>query len=113
VQIHSFDSDPLLYAADKDFVSFDMPTNSTITFTISTVTNTQTLMEIYDGEGTALGVSGSDVLVWSNPPSGRYYLSVSPPPTADNFGCSDEVGYELLAEMVTVPNIYIPIVLKN
>jgi hypothetical protein len=117
-QVHSFDSDPLLYAADKDFVSFDMPANSTITFNIATMTNTDTLMEIYDDQGAALGVSGSDELVWSNPTSGRYYLSVSPPPTANNFGCIDkegfeEVSYELLAELVTIPNIYIPVVFKD
>ena len=67
-------------------------------------------MEIYDDQGAALGVSGSDELVWSNSTSGRYYLSVSPPPTANNFGCSSEVGYELMADKVTVPKIYIPVV---
>jgi hypothetical protein len=44
VQVHSFDSDPQRYAADKDFVWFDVSAGRTITFTVTSMTNTQTLL---------------------------------------------------------------------
>jgi hypothetical protein len=114
VQVHSFDSDPDLFAADKDFVGFDVPLGGAITFTLSTVTNTSTLMELYDALGAALGVTDTvGPLVWTGVPAGRYYLSVSPLTT--DFGCANQVGYALQVEVADVPppwDLYLPIVLR-
>ena len=109
-QIHSFDSDPVRYAADKDFVSFELWAGRTITFT-TLVTNTVTLMEIYDHEGYALDVFGSDQLVWTPTESGIYFLGLSP--QTDAFGCADQVGYRLYAEMMPRWYIYLPLILRN
>ncbi len=114
VQVHSFDSDPVQWVPDKDYVWFDMPTMGAITFTVS-VTNTSTLMELWDEFGDALDVSttGSQ-LVWDGDSGRRYYLSVSP--QADmvaNFGCANEVGYHLEAEILPIKMLYLPIVLRS
>jgi len=113
VQIHSFDSDPRVYAADKDFVWFDISVGEIATFAITSVTNTQTLMELYDEHGAALPVSGTTQLVWVPAAGGRYYLSVSPKDGVPSFGCADVVGYNLLMEIVEARGIHLPVVTRN
>jgi uncharacterized repeat protein (TIGR01451 family) len=108
-QIHSFDSDPVRYAADKDFVSFDLRAGRTITFTAET-TNTVTLMELYDDEGYALDVSGTDQLIWTPAKSSSYILGLSPQTAA--FGCADQAGYRLHAEKAPRWQIYLPTILR-
>ncbi len=112
-QLHSFDSDPAQYAADKDFVWFEIRAEETITVTVTPVNGTQTLIELYDAQGTALDVSAPTQLVWMAPASGRYYLSISPSPQATTFGCADDVGYTLLAEKPPLSLVYLPIVVRS
>ena len=111
VQVHSFDSNPEQFAADKDFVWFDLHAGNTITFTVPTVTQTMTLLELYDSRGNTLNITGTDQLVWTAPSIGRYHLGVSPR-TAD-YGCADEVGYTLVAEARLTEIIYLPLVLRS
>ena len=111
VQTHSFDSDPDVYAADKDFVYLDVQAGRTVTFTVPTVTNTLTLLEIYDQDGYALGVTGSDELIWTPGVEGRYYLGVSPQQKA--FGCTSQVGYDLLMRLEGMSTTYLPVVVRN
>jgi uncharacterized repeat protein (TIGR01451 family) len=111
VQVHSFDSNPVQYVPDKDFVWFDMPLMGAITFTVS-ATNTTPFMELYDEFGTALGVTGSESLVWEGNPRSRYYLSVSPL-LPEAFGCAGEVGYTLQAQRPSLARLYLPLVLRG
>ena len=59
LQLHSFDSNPLIYSADKDVLGFDVIANDVVTFTVVTITNTQTLLEIFDENGNALNITGT------------------------------------------------------
>jgi hypothetical protein len=110
-QIHSFDSDPSNFAADKDFVGIDAWVGRPLTFTIAPITNTQTLLELYDEKGVALGLTGTTELAWTPAASGRYYLSVSPLTTT--FGCSSTVGYGLLMGESPQSEVYLPLVIKS
>ena len=116
-QLHSFDSNPVEWAADKDFVWFDLHGGRTITFTVMAATNTSTLLELYDSQGHALDVTGTVQLVWTAPALGRYYLSVSP--QLATYGCTEptgdrpEVSYVLQADWEPRTFIYIPIMLRN
>jgi hypothetical protein len=97
-------------------VYFDASPGKTITLTVPVVTNTQTLLELYDGHGAAMNVTGTTQLVWTPATSGRYYVSVSP--LSGDFGCAEAVGYDLLMERPPGPNpssgdTYLPIILKN
>ena len=109
-QVHSFDSNPATHAADKDFVWFDIEGGHTITFTVAPLTNTLTLLELYDNRGTGLDVTGTTQLVWTATAAGRYYLSVSPLETT--FGCADTAGYYLVAETPQTRVIYLPLVMR-
>jgi len=111
VQVHSFDSDTDSYAADKDFVGFDVSAGKTITFTIAAITNTQTLLELWDEHGAALNVTGTTQLVWTPDTAGHYYLSVSPLITT--WGCAYEVGYNLLLVEMALRRIYLPIIMRD
>jgi hypothetical protein len=111
VQVHSFDSNPAFYAADKDVLHFDISAGRTITFTVAAVTNTQTLLELYDVQGVALDVTGTTGLAWTPTIGGRYYLSVRPLTTT--FGCADTVGYDLLAETSAPRMVYLPLVTRE
>ncbi len=113
VQVHSLDSDPEYYAADKDFVWFDVSTRSTVIFTVAPVTNTQTLMELYDEHGAVLVMTDTTRLVWIPTASGRYYLSVSPEDGTTSFGCADAVGYNLLMETLETNIIYLPVAMRS
>jgi hypothetical protein len=110
-QAHSFDSDPVYYAADKDFVSFDLKRRQYITFTVGPVTNTETLLELWDGSGAALNVTGTYELAWQADTAGRYYLSAGPLTTT--FGCAEEVGYVLQAERSYMGTIYLPVAMRS
>jgi uncharacterized repeat protein (TIGR01451 family) len=119
-KIHSFDSDPLMYIADKDFVSFDIVDGTTITFTTAQVTDTQTALlpgmirlELYDQYGVALDKAGTGYLVWPDGPAGHYYLGVSP--LTATFGCTDTVGYSLLLEAEVKEDylLHLPVVLRG
>jgi uncharacterized repeat protein (TIGR01451 family) len=114
-QVHSFDSDPAMYVADKDFVWFDVePFHARaaipIAFTITHVTNTVPLMTLYDAQGGALNVTGTTQLTWTPGLAGRYYLAVSPLTTT--FGCAETVGYRLLAHIPPVRWTYLPLLLR-
>jgi hypothetical protein len=111
VQVHSFDSDPVSYAIDKDFVWFDLQAQYTITFTVPLITNTLTLLELYDAHGAGLDVTGTTRLIWTAATAGRYYLGVSS--QMDIYGCADTAGYQLLAETPAVRVIYLPLVARN
>ena len=111
VQAHSFDSDPAQYAADKDVLYFDLLDMQTVTFTISVLTNTQTLMELYDDQGVSLDLTGTTQLTWQATEDGRYYLSVIP--LSSTFGCVDTAGYNLVAQIPPVGRVYLPLLLRN
>jgi uncharacterized repeat protein (TIGR01451 family) len=110
LQLHSFDSNPLIYSADKDVLGFEVSAHDVVTFTVVTVTNTQTLLELFDENGNALGISGTTQITWQVPESGHYHLSVSP--TVQTFGCSDVVGYQLQMDRYSPPKIYLPITIR-
>ncbi|MBN1643012.1 MAG: DUF11 domain-containing protein, partial [Anaerolineae bacterium] len=116
-QLHSFDSDPVYYAADKDFVWFELWAGQTITFTVTPVDpSVSVLLEIYDASGAALGVAnaqGEGQLVWDPPTTGRAYLSVTPWPGEEVYGCGEAARYVLLAEPAPVWAVYLPIILRE
>jgi len=109
-QIHSFDSDPAQYTADKDFVWFEASAGRAVVFAITPVSGTQTLMEITDERGAVLPPTGTTLLVWMPPTSGRYYLSVSPQAGSTSFGCADTVGYSLVMNIAEMNTLYLPVV---
>jgi uncharacterized repeat protein (TIGR01451 family) len=109
-QVHSFDSDPVYYAPDKDYVSIDLKRRQFITFTVGPVTNTHALLELWGEAGASLNVTGTDELVWQADAAGHYYLSASPLTGA--FGCSDEAGYVLLAERSYIGTFYLQVVMR-
>jgi uncharacterized repeat protein (TIGR01451 family) len=134
VQLHSFDSDPERYVADKDFVWLDMRAGETVTFTMLMVTNTQTLMELYDAQGDAVydrrtedrgcgwacaltqagadyQVTGTQQLVWKATASGRYHLGVVPLSTT--FGCTRTVAYHLSAVLLPLRELYLPLIMRD
>jgi hypothetical protein len=113
VQIHSFDSDPTHCAADKDLVGFDIADAQTAIFTVAPVTNTQTLMELYDERGAALFVTGTTRLVRTFISGGRYYLSVSPQVGVTTFGCAETVGYNLHLEMKDGSIVFVPVIMRE
>ncbi len=110
LQLHSFDSNPLIYSADKDVLSFDVSAYDVVTFTVVTITNTQTLLELFDENGNALDISGTTQIIWRVLKAGHYYLSVSP--MMQTFGCSDVVGYQIRMDRSVNPKIYLPIIKK-
>ena len=110
-QLHSFDSDPVLYAADKDFVSFTMLPLQEITFSVASDTGTSALLEVYDQYGRALNLSGVDSLFVEELPAGNYYLSASP--TSQKFGCSETTGYTLEADIKPIYQVLLPILMRN
>ncbi|MBN1149328.1 MAG: hypothetical protein JXA78_18850, partial [Anaerolineales bacterium] len=114
LQVHSFDSNPYLYAADKDLVWVEMMAGDTVTFTVGPVTGTLPLMELFDETGVSLGITGTQQISWTMPFSGdmfgRYYLSVSP--QTPSFGCADVAGYGLTMEMFELNRVYLPLVVK-
>jgi len=108
-QLHWFDSDPIIYAADKDFVSFDLQTGQEITFTV-TSTTTEVLLELYDDQGNFMGLSGTDLLHIEGVQVGKYFLSASP--IAKVSGCREETGYQLLAEKNAQYVLHLPIIIN-
>jgi hypothetical protein len=112
MQTHSFDSDPQTYAADKDYVSFDVSAGRTITFSVTVVTGTQTLLELFSEGGAALDVTGTTQLVWTPQNYRHYYLSVTPQRGTSAFGCINEAGYRLQLEMQDIAILYLPVVIR-
>ncbi len=109
LQVHSFDSNPLIYSADKDVVGFDVQANDVVTFTVE-FTNTQTLLELFDENGNALEITGTTQIVWQVTEAGHYYLSVSP--LVETFGCSDVVSYQISMDIHRLPRIYLPLITR-
>jgi uncharacterized repeat protein (TIGR01451 family) len=109
-QDRSFDSNPFVYAADKDYLWFELNRFEVFTFTIESLVNTSTVMELYDSYGDALGVTDGQQIVWSEAPPGRYYLSVSPGPGNTNYGCTDEAGYTLLVRSKSGYSLFLSVV---
>jgi len=109
-QLHSFDSNPYIYAADKDFVRFELLSNQAITFTVTSTTSTSALLELFDSSGAGLGLSGVDLLKVDNLPAGHYTLGASP--TDMSFGCADVAGYSLLADKEERYIVHLPYVIK-
>ena len=110
LQLHSFDSNPALYAADKDFMWVDLFPNQVVTFTVNAVQGTPVMMELYGGKGQYLGESLDSQWVWKAPAAGRYFLGLSPHDSMD-FGCADTVGYELLVTTTAQRFSFIPIII--
>jgi uncharacterized protein (DUF2141 family) len=113
-QTHSFDSNPALYAADKDYVWVDLNANETVHFDVTQAVNTQTLLELVDENGELINVTGTTQLQWTAESSGRYYLGVSPMNSME-FGCTDTVSYDLTVTIEvpdTTPTIYLPFIVK-
>jgi len=111
VQRHSFDSDPRGFAADKDFVQFELYAEQSVTFTISSIVNTQPFLELYDKNGARLAQTDQTQLKWTPAADGRYYLGVSPSTTT--FGCADDVGYSLMMDVEPMYKLFLPVVGKN
>lgn len=113
LQTHSFDSNPAIYAADKDLVWFDLKRGETVLFTVESITNTHTLLELYDADGLALDVTGTTGLSWTADEQGKYFLSVSPLDDT-SFGCANVVGYDLLMDIAppSIKVIYLPAMFK-
>jgi hypothetical protein len=110
LQVHSFDSNPALYAADKDVVAFTVYGGDVVTFTVTTLTNTSTLLELFDQHGNALNITGTTQIVWEVPFAGTYILSVGP--QTQDYGCVTTAGYELLMELHQPIRFVIPILYK-
>jgi len=110
LQVHSFDSNPALYAADKDVVAFTVYGGDVVTFTVTTLTNTNTLLELFDKYGNALNITGTTQIVWEVPFAGTYILSVAP--QTQNYGCVYTAGYELLMELHQPIRFIIPLLYK-
>ena len=111
MQRHSFDSDPRGFAADKDFVQVELYEGQTVTFTLSSIVNTQPFFELYDRDGVRILRTDQTQLKWTPATDGRYYLGVSPSTTT--YGCADSVGYSLLMEVEPKFRLYLPILDRN
>ncbi|MGC9334719.1 MAG: SdrD B-like domain-containing protein, partial [Anaerolineae bacterium] len=111
VQAHSFDSNPYLYAADKDFVWLDLAAGDRVKVSVTTLTNTLTLLELYDVQGNALNLTGETELSWEAAEDGRYIVSIRP--LTLDFGCVTEVGYKIVAERPQQWIMYLPLTLRN
>jgi hypothetical protein len=110
LQVHSFDSDPELYAADKDWSGFDLRAHQSVTLTIAQLTNTVTLLELYDGQGGLLVQTEAAQLVWEAEVDGHYYVAVSPLTTT--FGCADSAGYQLAGVVEPLHQLFLPILMR-
>ncbi|MFN2289643.1 MAG: SdrD B-like domain-containing protein [Anaerolineae bacterium] len=110
-QVHSFDSDPLLYAADKDFVSLDLVAGERVRVQVTTLTNTLTLLELYDGQGHLLDSTAETQLSWKPAEDATYIVGISP--LTSTFGCAADVGYRIIADIPEIMTIYLPLATKN
>jgi uncharacterized repeat protein (TIGR01451 family) len=110
LQVHSFDSDPWLYAADKDWLGFDLRAHQAVTLTIVEVTNTVTLLELFDGQGGLLAQTEAAQLTWEALADGHYFVAVSPLTTT--FGCAGSVGYQLVGAVEPLHQLFLPILMR-
>jgi uncharacterized repeat protein (TIGR01451 family) len=116
LQVHSFDSDPVHWLPDKDFVSFYLHAGRSITLTVPVITGTwEVELMLYDQSGDPMPETATSTgqLVWQSGADGRYYLGASPPEAAAIYGCADVVGYKLRAELEPRWFLYLPIVTRN
>ncbi|MGD9317725.1 MAG: SdrD B-like domain-containing protein, partial [Anaerolineae bacterium] len=116
LQVHSFDSNPVEWAADKDFVWFDIQAGRTITFTVPVITGTwEVELMLYGRNGDPMPetLSHTGQLEWEATTGGRYFLAVSPPKLAAIYGCADVAGYKLQAELQPRWYRYLPIVTRQ
>jgi hypothetical protein len=110
-QVHSFDSNPDFYTADKDVIGFDINNGEMVIFTVDVVTNTLPIMELFDEYGNGLGVTATGTLEWKATHSGRFYLSISP--QTPTYGCADTAGYRIRMEMGGPYRFLLPIILRE
>jgi uncharacterized repeat protein (TIGR01451 family) len=116
LQVHSFDSNPVLWLPDKDFVSFYLQAGRTITFTVPAITGTwEVQLMVYDQNGDPLPETATltGQLVWQAETAAQYYLGVSPPEAAGIYGCADVAGYKLRAQLEPRWYLYLPIVARQ
>jgi uncharacterized repeat protein (TIGR01451 family) len=109
-QLHTFDSNPDIYAADKDFVTFEVGPGGSIAASVDS-TSTTTLLELYGANGEYLNRSGTDSLVWANAPIGRYYLGISPATLA--YACDGSVSYDLTVDYTPHYRLMLPYVVTE
>jgi len=109
-QLHSFDSNPAVYTPDKDIVYIDIFIGDTVTFTVSALVNTAPMMELFDGLGASLNITGTTQLAWTATDSGRYYLSISP--TTDSYGCTDVNSYQLELQSYLLKRVFAPLIMR-
>jgi uncharacterized repeat protein (TIGR01451 family) len=116
LQVHSFDSNPVVWLPDKDFVWFYLQAGRTITFTVPAITGTwEVQLMLYDQNGDPMPETATltGQLVWQAETAGLYYLAVSPPEAAGIYGCADVAGYKLRAEFEPRWYLYLPIVTRQ
>jgi uncharacterized repeat protein (TIGR01451 family) len=116
LQVHSFDSNPVLWLPDKDFVRFYLQAGRTITFTVPAITGTwEVQLMLYDQNGDPMPETATltGQLVWQAETAGLYYLAVSPPEAAGIYGCADVAGYKLRAEFEPRWYLYLPVVTRQ
>ncbi len=110
-QVHSFDSNPAQYAADKDLVSFQITAGDTVTFTTQ-LNGASTYLELFGANGSALNVTGENQLTWVAGLDGTYYLGVSP--LNNVFGCENIAGYTLfytrVEKVIPGKTIWLPVI---
>jgi len=109
-QRHTFDSDPDLFAVDKDFVVLESGPGGAIEASSSS-TAVSVLLEVYDARGQALNRSGVDQLSWPDAPMGRYYLGVTPLTPA--YSCDGSVSYELTVNYAPLFRVLLPVTTKR
>ncbi|MCL7451808.1 MAG: hypothetical protein M8467_02040 [Anaerolineae bacterium] len=110
-QVHSFDSNPAVYAADKDFLSLDLTAGERVMVRVTSLTNTLTLLELYDGQGHLLSPVGETQLSWKPTEDATYIVGISP--LTSTFGCAADVGYVVVAEIPEIRTVYLPLTMRN
>jgi hypothetical protein len=109
-QLHSFDSNPVLYSVDKDWTWFDALRGDTFVFDVVTSFGAEALLELWDSQGNSLNISAAGHLEWVAPQNGKYYLSVSPQSDQAPYGCTDVAGYNLTLSLTPLNRLYLPVI---
>ncbi|RPI81509.1 MAG: DUF11 domain-containing protein [Chloroflexi bacterium] len=111
-QSHSFDSNPQLYAADKDHLWFEILKGDTVNFTTTSKDGVIPFLELLDQKGDRIGVHGQDSLQWTATENGTYYLQVSPSGDEGtmSWGCYDIAGYDLLMTVNELLRLFLPLI---
>jgi hypothetical protein len=108
-QLHSFDSNTALYAADKDHIKFAAAQFEKVSITLAPVENTQVKIELYDAERNLLK-EGTTTLAYTFLKDGEYYLIISPTSANTAFGCTDVAGYTLNITYIPATFLYLPLI---